>query len=480
MNTQLSKQLLIANGLRCLTAIGLVCSTYLLGAGLTSHAVQGATLADKAVAEDTTIIYVKNSTELHLIQPDGTNDRLIWQIPQGAIGEIESVAWRPDAQQIAFVSSHEATCSEFNSDIYLINPDGSNLRRLTNAPACGELAGYPQGSASVQIANHSAAVSEFLVYVEGAPTAKVVTIAAGGSTLVAFGQVADLGAGVRQGVVVINGTTRWFDAAVTVDVTAGQNSHAGTLTVSGSGFSALGATHASWNPQGNTLVYQLGQGRLWQVGVDVPILGEGGPLLDPAINNSVLGTHPIWSPVDSDILYQRFDTNPFTVSRVTAGSNTPGTALANITLTSGLAWLSDGSGFVAADDDSLFTHTDLYLMTFADQNIVQLTQTATHQAALYPRVSPDSNQILYTYVADTQTKPLAPQLRIMNRDGSNDHLLVANGYQADWSRVAPANPPATPLPTPTVTPLATPPGQPTPISTPVVQPYSAFLPKIVR
>lgn len=484
MKQQFPKCVFSTDRLRRLVAVGLVCLAALVSGRVTSLAAQGA----PTTADDTTIVYVKDRTELHLIQPDGTNDRLLWQLPDGTNGEIESVAWRPDAQQIAFVSSHEATCSEFNSDIYLINPDGSNLQRLTNAPACGELAHYPQGSVSVQIANGTAAFSEFLVYVEGAPTAKVVTITPGSSTLVTFSQVADLGVGVLQGVIVINGSTRWFDAALLVDVAASQNRHAGAFTVSGSGLMALGATHISWNPQGNKLAYQLGQGRLWQVGTDVPLLGEGGPLLDPQINNNVLGTHPAWSPVADEVLYQRYDTNPFTVSRVAVGSNNPGTALAKITLTSGITWLADGSGFVAADDDSLFSHTDLYLMRFADESIVQLTQTTAHQAAFYPKVAPDHSQILYTYVADTQAQPMAHQLRIMNSDGSGDHLLVENGYQADWSRVAPQNPPATPQPTPT----ATPPGQPTPVSTPVstpvttpvttpvAQPYSAFLPSVTR
>ena len=472
MNQQFPKRLFFAAGLGRLVAVGLVWLGALVGGGLMPRPAQGA----PTTADDTTIVYVKDRTELHLIQPDGSNDRLIWRLPDGATGEIESVAWRPDAQQIAFVSSHEATCSEFNSDIYLINPDGSNLQRLTNAPACGELATYAQGSVSVQIANGTAAFSEFLVYVEGAPTAKVITITPGNATLVTFPQVADLGAGIMQGVIVINGNTRWFDAALLVDVTAGQNRHAGSFTVSGSGFKALGATHISWNPQGDKLAYQLGQGRLWQVGTDVPLLGEGGPLLDPQINNSVLGTHPVWSPVANEILYQRYDTTPFTVSQVTPGSNSPGTALAKLTLTSGITWLADGSGFVAADDDSLLSHTDLYLMRFADESIVQLTQTTAHQAALYPKVAPDNSQILYTYVPDTQAQPLAPQVRIMKNDGSGDHLLVEKGYQADWSRVAPQNPPATPQPTPT----ATPPGQPTPITTPVAQPYSAFLPNVTR
>lgn len=413
-----------------------------------------------------TIVYVQeDGRELRLIQPDGSDDRLLWRVPDSVIGSaISNVVWRPDAQQIAFTSNHEATCSEFGADIYLINPDGSNLRRLTNAPACAELAAYAQGSASVRIENRLSNLSEFLVYMEGAPDAKVVTVPANSSLLVAFPQVADLGSGVMQAAVAINGTTRWFDAAIMADVQAGQNSHLGTLVISGSGFAAYGATQPSWSSDGSKLAYQLGQGKLWQVGLNVPILGEGGPLLAAPANNSVAGTHPRWSPVGNEVLYQRFDTARFSISRATVDGSSAGTALAAVRYITGLDWLNDGSGFVVADDDSLLTHTDLYLMTFADGQISQLTQTSGRQVAAEPSFSPDDMEIVYTYAEDAQAKPLNPQLRIMNRDGSGDRLLIAGGRVADWSRVAPQNPPNTPQPTATTQP--TPGVTPSPEDTP--------------
>lgn len=397
--------------------------------------------ANRISAGDT-IVYVKeDGRELRLIQPDGSNDRLLWRVPASVIGSaISSVAWRPDAKQIAFTSSHEATCSEYGHDIYLIDPDGTNLRRLTNAPACAVLAQYPQGSASVRIENHLASPTDFLVYIEGAPTATQVTIPTDSSVLVSFPQVADLGSGVMQGAVVINGTTRWYDAAVMADVTAGQNTHLGTLVISSGGFPAYGASHPSWSPDGDNLAYQLGQGRLWQVSLTVPILGEGGPLLAAQTNNSVLGTDPRWSPVGNDVLYQRFDTSPSTISRAQVGGTDPGTALASVVLISGLDWFNDGSGFVVADDDALLAHTDLYTMTFADNSIGQLTQTSGHQVAAEPSMSPDNSQIVYTYVENAQANPLNPQLRIMNSDGGGDHLLIAGGRVADWSLVAPSDP----------------------------------------
>ncbi|MFN8446484.1 MAG: hypothetical protein U0175_37180 [Caldilineaceae bacterium] len=403
-------------------------------------------------ADDTTIVYVKDNKELRLIQPDGSNDRLIWQFPDGASGGIMSVAWRPDGQQIAFTSSHEATCSEFDADIYLINPDGSNLHRLTNAPGCSLLAAYPQGSASVQVENRLTNVNQVLVYIEGAPTAKVVSLPPGSTTTVVFAQVADLGAGVQQNAVVINGNTRWFDAAVHADIVSGENRHAGKLTLAAEGSKAYGAYHISWNPAGDTLAYQFGQGSLWRVGLDVPILSEGGPLLDPQTNNSILGRAPVWSPISNQFLYEDFGNRPPSIVRAEVGSTDAGTPLAHVVFSSGIAWLSDGSGFVVADDDDLLSHTDLYLMRFENNSITQLTQTAAHEAAAFPKVSADSAQLVYVYVPDVTANPVSYQLRIMNIDGSNDHLLVEGGTRADWSRVAPQNPIATPTPQVTPTP----------------------------
>lgn len=423
---------------------------FYVGKPLAVHASSSRT----TLSDQTTIVYVKDNRQLRLIQPDGSNDRLIWELPTGATGGIMSVAWRPDAQQIAFTSSHEATCSEWDADIYLIKPDGSNLRRLTNGPACDQLANYPQGSASVQVENRLANVNQVLVYIEGAPTAKVVNLPPNTTATIVFPQVADLGEGVLQNVVVINGNARWFDAAVNADIVVGESRHTGKITLATAGFEAYGAYHVSWNPQGSKLAYQFGQGRLWQVGLDVSTLDEGGPLLDPQINNTILGRSPVWSPVADEVLYEDFGSRPPTIVRAQVDGADAGTPLVTVVFTSGFSWLNDGLGLVAADDDDLLSHTDLYLMRFEDNSITQLTQTAAPEAAAFPKVSPDSSQIVYVYVPDVKAKPASYQLRIMNIDGSNDHLLVANGTRSDWSRVAPQNPVATA--TPVVPPTATP------------------------
>src|SRR5947209_15700728 len=95
-----------------------------------------------------TIAYIRGGAEIHLIEPDGSLDRRIWTHPRPETAEtmgINGLAWRPDGKEIAFSSGHEAPYSLYQSDLYVIQPDGSNLRKLTNQPARSELAHFPKG-----------------------------------------------------------------------------------------------------------------------------------------------------------------------------------------------------------------------------------------------------------------------------------------------------------------------------------------------
>src|SRR5213592_4041835 len=79
--------------------------------------------------------YVRGSTEIRLIDPEGTNDRRLWTHPDlnEDLGILE-LAWKPGGDELAFSSAHEATSSLYLADIYTINSDGSGLQRLTNPP----------------------------------------------------------------------------------------------------------------------------------------------------------------------------------------------------------------------------------------------------------------------------------------------------------------------------------------------------------
>ena len=82
----------------------------------------------------------------YLVSTDGSGARKLPYIPLTAV-------WSPDGRQIAFVGNAEEpapgaawSCCKANSDIYVMNADGSGTRRLThNVGYDGEPAWSPDG-----------------------------------------------------------------------------------------------------------------------------------------------------------------------------------------------------------------------------------------------------------------------------------------------------------------------------------------------
>jgi len=69
------------------------------------------------------------NSEIHLMNVDGTNVRNLTQ----NLAEDYNAAWSPDGSTIAFISDREGT-----SDLYTMNIDDGNIKRLTNTPDTSE------------------------------------------------------------------------------------------------------------------------------------------------------------------------------------------------------------------------------------------------------------------------------------------------------------------------------------------------------
>jgi dipeptidyl aminopeptidase/acylaminoacyl peptidase len=67
---------------------------------------------------------------IHVINPDGTN--LVRLSPSGALDD--SPTWSPDGQRIAFTNQDPRVHSAASAQIYLMNADGTNRVPLTNLP----------------------------------------------------------------------------------------------------------------------------------------------------------------------------------------------------------------------------------------------------------------------------------------------------------------------------------------------------------
>jgi Tol biopolymer transport system component len=71
--------------------------------------------------------------EIYAMKADGTNPRNLTQSAgnDGGVGGVARLVWSPDRRRIAFASTRD-TRDENNPELYVMNVDGSNLRRLTH------------------------------------------------------------------------------------------------------------------------------------------------------------------------------------------------------------------------------------------------------------------------------------------------------------------------------------------------------------
>ncbi len=424
-------------GLGSGTLVGLVLWIALMGlVGGSQHASAWAEAQPSGNPTGSIAYVTEDGRQIRLVEPDGSNDRLVWQTPADTVYGISSVAWRPDAAQLAFTSGHEALCSLWHSDVYVIKPDGSGLRRVTNAPACAQLGDNPTGDVTVRIENYINNTNQFLVYFEGMTTAYPLTLEPGFAVDVTFYGVGDLGPGVLQQPVVINASQRWMNPAVYADVVAGSTVNiASPLQISANGtYEQWGASAAAWSPDQTQIGFILGIGALWRTPVNPPILSTGQNLLDPAV--SVLANNLAWHPTTNQILYEEYGSFPPGINLATVGGATPGTRLVDTTLTSGISWLPDGSGFLYTDHNALLSESNIYYYDLGNRaaaggNVTQIT-FFTNEFASAPAASPNMSEIVFT--RGSQYGGGAPlDVQIINSNGSNLRSLANGGGGSTWS-----------------------------------------------
>jgi hypothetical protein len=397
-----------------------------------------------------TIAYARGGKELRLIAPDGSGDRLLWSHPRATLDlGINGVAWRPDGQEVAFTSGHDAAASLFHSDVYAIRPDGSGLRKLTNPPDRGEFARFPKGTVTVPVRNSQLFVTDaqaksdlFTVYVAGADQPQRVQVPVGSRKTVVFKGVADFGA-KGQAVVAIHGRYRWFLPGV--DVQAGRSVASPELTITGNGIELLGAFRPIWRSDGSRVSFRNGVCLVRSVPSRPPV-GE-------FIADSLFaGKHPMgactwdWGPTPAlanQVLYTENDSDESAVYRITEGGKHPGakqTAFTNIEyqMLLDLHWLPDGSGFLYTNKNLFADSANFFRYDFTGRKLTQLTRLEKEFARVFS-VSPDGKWVVFERGRAIDEDSPA-DLWIMRVDGSDMRLLVRNGLRPSWGRAAPARP----------------------------------------
>jgi TolB protein len=389
-----------------------------------------------------TIAYIRNGTEIRLIEPDGSNDRRLWTHPDASkdLG-IGSLAWRPDGQELAFSSSHAAVASLYDADLYAIRPDGKGYRKLTNTPDRSEYARYPKGSVSVTLRNDQptykqsqASSGVFIVYVAGAEEPQQITLPPGSSKTLLFNNVADFG-NHPQPVVAMWGKFRWFIPGL--DVQAGRTTKAPVFSITGDGIELLGAFRPVWRSDGSRVSYRSGLCTLSSGPVN-PTAGEYS--YDPMFGDkNPLGTCVWdWGPTPStanQFIYSENGSGGSSVFRITEGGKHPGeklTAYSDIDyqLLFDLRWLPDGSGFLFSNQTLMRDSANIFRYDFSTRKTTQITRLENEFTGSFS-ISPDGRSIVFE-----RSKSLDDNrdidLWIVGIDGRNPRLLVRNAFSPSW------------------------------------------------
>ena len=399
--------------------------------------------AQKDVAPRTgTIAYVRGSTEVRLINADGTNDRRLWTHPDAKkeLG-IYDVAWRPDAKELVFSSGHAAAASLYHADLYAIRPDGTGFRKVTNSPDRADFARYPKGSVSVTVQNTQPAYRQsqassgvFIVYVAGADEPQQITLPPGATKTLLFKNVADFGK-TAQAVVAMWGRYRWFTPGV--DVRAAQTVKAPVFSISGDGIELLGAFHPVWKMDGSRVSYRSGVCTLNSVSAS-PTPGdyEYHPLFE---GKNPMGTCVWdWGPTAAtanQLLYSENGSDQSAIFRITEGGKHPGEKLAlysNIPyqILFDLRWLPDGSGFLFSNQTLMRDSANIFRYDFATRKTTQITNLQNEFTGNFS-ISPDGHWIVFERSKSLdEERPI--DLWIMPVDGGNPRLLVRDGFSPSW------------------------------------------------
>jgi hypothetical protein len=411
----------------------------------------------QAGAAGGTIAYVHshgpNGDEIHLIEPDGSNDRILFQtnniLPEN-LSDIGGLAWKPDASELAFTSRHEYTCSQYEEDIYAIRPDGQNYRRITKPPACGQRAGLPTGTVTVPVRNYSGDTGPFIVYFEGAPAAKSVMVPYGSTMDVTFTNVADYGS-QTQSAVWMFWDIRYVGAST--DVIPGAAVRTAPLDII-SGVNDWGFRSPSYLPDGSRIAAILSKFQLYTFDPNSPAIGANGQLIN--FDFDIAGLAMVWAPTpelkDYFLYFGSVTGGQYGVKESILLGNindTTGVELIDIDPNEdgnyllGLNWLPDGSGFLYSlkrsymDMDTYIWYdvANLYVYFFATGESTQLTEVPNNTYTRDMTVSSDGSKILfeYQYSGDWINANPPIDLYMMNLNTGDVSLFVEDARTPVWS-----------------------------------------------
>ena len=308
------------------------------------------------------------NSEIYVMDADGSNPINLTQSP----GLEGSPNWSPDGTKIAFMSIRDG-----NLGIYVMNADGSSPFNLTQSAGSDRLRVWsPDGT---KIAFESIRDGNFDIYFE------IYVMNADGSSLFNLTQ------------------------------SAGSDS----LPV--------------WSPDGTKIAFESNRDNNYEIyvmnmdGSNPVNLTQDYNLIYPGADHN-----PTWSPDGTKIAFERTQTDG---NREIYVMNANGSNQIRLTESPGWdespVWSPDGSkiAFMSYRDDININNKEIYVMNADGSNQVNLTQNPALDQ--YPVWSPDGTKIAFESFRDGNL-----EIYVMNADGSNPVNLTQNpGYDGtpSWS-----------------------------------------------
>ena len=417
------------------------------GSASNSQKAHNAFSADDSNVEPTALIaYIRNGSEIRLVDSNGQNDHLLWT-HKNAIEPLGlfDLGWKPDGKELAFSSAHESSSSIYHADIFGIRPDGTGFRKITNSPDYNSYSNYKKGSVTVTVRNMQysfdpaqSSAGVFFLNIVGADKAQQITLPPGASKTFTFKNVADFGE-TAQPIVAIYGNYRWYMPGT--DVQAGKNIKAPDMLISGDGYPYFGAFRPVWKHDGSSITYRDGLCEVKTIPVQPPLgefyydplFGKDGPsgpcTWDMGPTNE-LNDHVLYSENESEdgsgIFMMKLGGTHDPASRLTLFSDI------SYQIAHDLRWLPDGSGFLYSVNNLMMDAANIFHFDIKTKQTKQLTHLQGAFARRFT-VSPSGKWIVYERCKTPEDYETV-DLYIMRIDGSQEKLLVKNGLAPSWSR----------------------------------------------